>query len=471
MSLRHRIVPPRSLTKRRVGPTQRHLIREVRRDGLDLGSLGGRDHRRCGAGVPAGVHHPERPVGKGLIIQRTRAYAARRSSTARSGRRCPACRGRGVATHLAATPPCAPIEMSQPTSFLVHRTNDRTATAGSEGCNCDAPPFPGGRGRQSSFQPKAGFTFATLALTRWMPLSQSSALLDGRAVRPPSSVRSRAVLCQTRPTGRQAVASNSSCAAVSNTPANPSGSPPLPSRTCRYRCSEIVLDAESCRCSPMMEVTIFTTPQVAKATELRVQGGAEAEACAVDRPEFGRIALRPTTYRCALLGNADPPRPQIHTGCVCVDLDRQPVPRYLRIGIRGRQPDLCRILVRPAGQKSHASGVPGQADASECSIYDQSAVPGSPGARDGRAGVAAIVEDNSHPARDGRYQRVDSHLERFERAGSSSSSSWTGSTIPTAPIDLPRILSTHRRSQTSSTNSSSRWWTTVTRPGISAMIW
>ena len=90
----------------------------------NLGNLGGRHHRRCGAGGLADVHHSERSVGEGVLLHHECEDAARRRSADCSGRRSAACWDRGVTAYLAAASPLAPIEMSLPTLVLGNRRID-----------------------------------------------------------------------------------------------------------------------------------------------------------------------------------------------------------------------------------------------------------------------------------------------------------------------------------------------------------
>ena len=83
----------------------------------NLRNLGRRDRRRPGAGVPPGLHHPERPVGEGVLLHRECPHAAWHRSAPCSDRRRTVGRDRGVITHLAAPSPPEQIEVSWPHSL------------------------------------------------------------------------------------------------------------------------------------------------------------------------------------------------------------------------------------------------------------------------------------------------------------------------------------------------------------------
>ena len=178
-----------------------------------------------------------------------------------------------------------------------------------------------------------------------MRLSQSSAQLTGRAVPstqfPTSPSCSRALYA--RP-NRQLLGSRFELLMFHGfqQARKTLRSASLPSRASRYGRPGIMSDAEACSHSSVVKVAIFTAAQTAESTKFRVQLSAETKTCTVDRLPFFRVALSPSEYRGTLLGNSDPPRPQIHTGSMSFQLDRQPVPRHARICIGGREPDLAR---------------------------------------------------------------------------------------------------------------------------------
>ena len=113
-----------------------------------------------------------------------------------------------------------------------------------------------------------------------------------------------------------AVTSSPFCSTVSSTLAKPSWRAPHPSRTSRYSRAEVICDAETCGHGSVVEVTIFTAAQAAKSAEFLVEGGAEAKAGAMNRIAFSRVALCPPPYRGAVLGDADPARPQIRARAI-----------------------------------------------------------------------------------------------------------------------------------------------------------
>ena len=195
-----------------------------------------------------------------------------------------------------------------------------------------------------------------------------------------------------------AVASSSFCSTVSSTLANPSGARPQPSRTSRYSRAEAIRDTETCGHGSVVEVTIFTLAQAAKPPKLVVEGGAETNAGAMNRIAFGRITLRPPPCRGAVLGDANPARPQIRARRSSVYLDREPVLRHTRIGISGRQPDLRRVLLPPTCQKRQTPRSAGESNTPTFLANYQRAESSGPRTGDNGTAVAAIVEDDGHHA-------------------------------------------------------------------------